>query len=95
MWEDKGASFTKMTKEHYMLLGENELENDNFLKIQDDPSAKLKEENDKLVSKMLAGDEISDKVENFLVHGDQKQSNFYYLIKTHKIPPIVKTMVNY
>ena len=47
----------------------------------------MKAENDKLVNKMLSGGEISDKVANFLLHGDQKLSNFYHLIKTHKIPP--------
>jgi hypothetical protein len=87
MWEDKGASFTKMTTEQYLLLGEKELETDNFIKIQNDPSAKMKAENDKLVNKMLAGDEISGNVANFLLNGDQKLSNFYHVIKTHKIPP--------
>jgi hypothetical protein len=76
-----------MTKEQFIQLGENELENDNFIKFQNDPSTNLKAENDKLVDKMLSGGEISDKVANFLLHGDQKLSNFYHLIKTHKIPP--------
>ena len=87
MWEDKGASFTKMSKEQYISLGERELESEVYTVVDEDPTKMMKSENDKLVNSMLKKDEISENVANFLVHGDQKLSNFYHLIKTHKIPP--------
>ena len=30
MWEDKGPSFTKQTREQYEAAGKNEMENDQF-----------------------------------------------------------------
>ena len=87
MWEDKGASFTKMSKEQYVSLGERELESEVYMNVDQDPSLDLKSENDKLVNKMFRDNEISENVANFLLHGDKKLSNFYHLIKTHKIPP--------
>ena len=33
MWENKGSSFTKMTKEQYLMAGEKDLENDCYIKI--------------------------------------------------------------
>ena len=87
MWEDKGASFTKLNRDQYILLGEKELENDAYTNVTDDPSTSLKIKSDRLVTKMQKKGEISENVANFLVQGDQQLSKFYHVIKTHKIPP--------
>ena len=43
MWEDKGLSFTKMTRNQYVSAGEKELESDKFYKTVDsDPSKGIK-----------------------------------------------------
>ena len=39
---------------------------------------------------MFLGNEISDKVAEFLQNGDKKLSNFYHIVKTHKIPPDIE-----
>ena len=85
MWEDKGASFTKMTRDQYVQLGEKELEKDSYLDVEEDPSANLKLMSDRLISKMHKKGEISDKVAEFLCQGEQNLSKFYHVIKTHKI----------
>ena len=94
MWEDKGASFTKMSKEQYISLGEKELDSEVYTVMAEDPSVEMKSVNDKLVSNMLKKEEISENVANFLVNGDKKLSKFYHLIKTHKIPPSTENPVN-
>ena len=86
MWEDKGASFTKMTRDQYVLLGEKELEGVAYTNVDEDPSDSLKDKNDKLIMKMLKKGEISEKVADYFLKGDQKLSKFYHVIKTHKIP---------
>ena len=53
MWEDKGPSFVKMTREQYITAGEKELEKDCYQIVPNDPSEKGKAENDKLVQQML------------------------------------------
>ena len=55
--------------------------------VPNDPCEKVKAENDRLVQNMLIGGEISDNVAEFLQNGDKKLSNFYHIVKTHKIPP--------
>ena len=87
MWEDKGPSFTKMTKEQYIMAGVNELENVQFYQeIQGDPSLSVKSKSDRLVQNMCQRGEISEKVSEYLQCGQAKMSNFYHLLKTHKIP---------
>ena len=87
MWEDKGPSFTKLTKPQYVSSGEKEPENPDFyINIDSDPSAWIKRKNDQIVQDMLTYDHISEKVAEFLVNGQSNISNFYHLIKTHKIP---------
>ena len=95
MWEDKGPSFVKMTREQYITAGEKELEKDCYQIVPNDPSEKGKAENDKLVQKMLRGGEISDKVTTFLQNGDKSLSNFYHIVKTHKIPPCIENPVDW
>jgi hypothetical protein len=54
MVEDKGPSFTKMTKDQYIKSGEKELENEKFYKVtDDDKSENLKGMSDKLIEDML------------------------------------------
>ena len=87
MWEDKGPSFTKMTKEQYLEAGNKEINNRAFYEeVQIDPSSEVKRENDILVQKMIENKEISDKVGEFLMSGGDKLSKFYHLLKTHNIP---------
>ena len=87
MWEDKGPSFTKMTKEQYIMAGVNELENVQFYQeIQGDPSQSVKSKSDRLFQNMCQRGEISEKVSEYLQCGQAKMSNFYHLLKTHKIP---------
>ena len=86
MWEDKGSSFTKMTKEQYLKAGEMDLESESYINVPNDPSKKVKADNDTLVTDMLMGGEISEKVAKYLLSGDKKLSNYYHLLKTHKIP---------
>ena len=86
-WEDKGPSLTKMSMDQYIVSGEKELENGHFYKqIAEDPSNTVKQKNNNLFQKMLAGGEISEPVADFLQGGGKKLSSFYHLLKTHKIP---------
>ena len=87
MWEDKGGSFTKMTRNQYIAVGEKELEANSYSKVTGDPCQKIKTENDQLVSHMQARGEIPDKVAAYLLNGEKKMSKFYHLLKTHKISP--------
>ena len=87
MWEDKGPSFTKMTRNQYLETGKAELDNNDFYeKVQEDPSHDVKRKCDILVQKMVSDDEISAKVGEYLLSGDEKLSHFYHLLKSHKIP---------
>ena len=87
LWEDKGSSFTKMTKQQYDTAGENELNNNDFYQeVFADPSDETKRQNDILVQSMVRKGEISDKVGEYLVSGERKLSNYYHLLKTHNIP---------
>ena len=66
MWEDKGPSFTKLTKPQYVSSGEKEPENPDFyINIDSDPSAWIKRKNDQIVQDMLTYDHISEKVAEF------------------------------
>ena len=87
MWEDKGASFTKMTKHQYLAAGEAELSKTSFYEeVDSDPSTETKTRQDILVGRMLAAGEITEKVSDFLVNGGSKLPKFYHLLKTHNIP---------
>ena len=89
-WEDKGPSFTKMTTSQYVKAGEEELENEKFYRKVDSSNFEgVKERCDLLVNDMLAREEISESVARFLLGGSNNVSNFYHLLKTHKIPPEV------
>ena len=87
MWEDKGPSFVKMTKNQYLQAGEKELDNEKFYKeVADDKSHEIKRKSDTIVDAMVQNDEISDKVAEFLRAGKCEVAKFYHLVKTHKIP---------
>ena len=87
MWEDKGPSFVKMTKEQYLQAGEVELGNRRFYQeIHNDASKEIKEKNDVIVDSMIGKDEIPLKVGGYLKDGELKVPRFYHLLKTHKIP---------
>ena len=87
MWEDKGPSFTKMTKTQYIEAGEKELQNSKYYtEVQGDPSKSIKQKCDILVQDMLENDEISEKVADYLQCGKSNLSKFYHLLKTHNIP---------
>ena len=63
MWEDKGPSFTKMTKDQYLKAGNDELGNNAFYEeVNEDPSIEIKRKCDILVQKMVKDNEISEKV---------------------------------
>ena len=87
MWEDKGPSFTKMTKKQYLEAGDTELNNNGFYeKVDDDPTEVIKRECNDLVQDMQANDEISEKIAEFLLDGEVKLPKFYHVLKTHKLP---------
>ena len=77
MWEDKGPSFTKMTKTHYLEAGNKELENDRFyLEVANDPSKEVKKSNDALAQYMMSKGEVCQNVAEFFENGDQKLPKF-------------------
>ena len=87
MWEDKGPSFTKMTKEQYISAGNTELlKTQYYEEVNSSPTDQIKADNDVLVNMMLQKDEITDKVADYFQLGQSKLSTFYHLLKTHKIP---------
>ena len=87
MVEDKGPSFTKMSKNQYLCAGDAELRNDKFYEpLTEISTAELKEKSDKLVDSMFVNGEISESVAKFLKSGEENVPNFYHLLKTHKIP---------
>ena len=95
-WEDKGPSFTKMKTDQYLQAGEKELENEKFyMRTDEDPSDDVKRKCDSLVKDMLIRGEIPETVAKFLLSGTKKVSNFYHLLKTHKIPPKVESPVEW
>ena len=68
-WEDKGPSFTKMTRDQYIHSGEKELQNPKFYNpVQNDPSKGIKQKSDILVQNMHAKGEISESAGFELVH---------------------------
>ena len=80
-----------MKTAQYLQAGEDELENEKFYKRTDeDPSDHVKRRCDSLVNDMLVRGEIPETVAKFLHSGSKKVSNFYHLLKTHKIPPEVE-----
>ena len=88
LWEDKGASFTKMRMDQYISAGENELAKTAFYEeiIDEDPSQMIKAKIDELIGRMFRTDELTEKVSDFLISGGCKLSSFYHLLKTHKMP---------
>ena len=90
-WEDKGPSFTKMNTNQYIEAGEKELQNPRFYKsVDEDPCDAVKEKCNKLVNAMFTRKEISESVAIYLLGGEKNLSNFYHLLKTHKIPQDVE-----
>ena len=90
MWEDKGPSFNKMTKDQYLQAGNVELSNEAFYEeVQNDPSKSVKQKCDNLVQKMVADREITEKVGDYLQSGGNELSSFYHLLKTHNLPTAV------
>ena len=90
-WEDKGPSFTKMNVTQYFEAGDKELDNLKFYKsIDENPSDDVKEKCNLLVNDMFTRKEISESVAIFLLSGGKNLSNFYHLLKTHKIPQNVE-----
>ena len=88
MWEDKGSSSVKMTKEQYLQAGKMELENkDVYEEISEDCSKQVKIRSDVIVDALVHNDEVPLKVGTFLKNGKFNLSKFYHLVKTHKIPP--------
>ena len=86
MWEDKGPSFTKMTKEQYVAAGERELNKPNYEKVKDDPVDEIVNKVKSFVNKLFDDKQISEKIMLYLLNGDKKLSKFYHILKTHKIP---------
>ena len=90
-WEDKGPSFTKMSKDQYLKAGEEELNNESvYKKFEEDLSDEVKKKCDAMVNGMLIRKEIPEKVALYLLSGEQNLCNFYHLLKTHKIPSEVE-----
>ena len=87
MWEDKGASFTKLKKSQYLSAGEAELQKVQFYEeINSDPVVETKTKKDILVQRMQDDGEITEKVSSYLLKGGSKLPKFYHLLKTHNIP---------
>ena len=88
MWEDKGSSFVKMTKQQYLEAGKNELGNrDVYEEIADDTSKQIKTKSDIIADSLIQKNEVPLKVGEFLKGGKFELSKFYHIVKTHKIPP--------
>ena len=74
-----------------MQAGDKELENEKFYKkVDQNNSDEVKKSCDRLVNEMFARKEIPEGVTRFLLSGSSNVSNFYHLLKTHKIPPEVQ-----
>ena len=96
MVEDKGPSFTKMSREQYVQAGENELMKENFYEpIAEATTDDLKRQSDALVDAMLMDGEISESVSKYLKSGGINLPKFYHLLKTHKIPCDVENPENW
>ena len=78
MWEDKGPSFTKMTRDQYLEAGKKETENGEFY---------LEIANDALFQHMMSKGKLCQNVAKCWQNGDKKLPNFHHLLKTHKKPP--------
>ena len=91
MWEDKGPSFVKMTREQYEKAGNKELENAKFYEeVLEDTCKEAKKKNDDIVDSMLMKDEIPLRVAEFLKGGRFQVANYYHLLNTHKIPTTIE-----
>ena len=90
MWEDKGPSFVKLSREQYLRAGNVELDNDKFYQemLAYSP-VEVKRKNDILVDEMLLKNEIPLKVAEYLKGGQCEVAKFYHLLKTHKIPATI------
>ena len=61
MWEDKGPSFTKMTRDQYISAGAAELAKAQFYQeVNSDPTDQIKTRQDDLVSRMFGQGEITE-----------------------------------
>jgi hypothetical protein len=91
MWEDKGSSFVKMSKQQYLEAGKNELGNkDVYEEIANDESKQIKTKSDIIADSLVQKNEVPLKVGEFLKGGKFELSKFYHIVKTHKIPPSVE-----
>ena len=82
-----------MSVENYIEAGEKELLNSKFYEqVNDDPTNQIKHKVIDLVSRMFKNGEIADKVADYMLSGDVKLSNFYLLVKTHKLPHDVENL---
>ena len=70
MWEDKGSSFVKMSKQQYLEAGKNELCNkDVYEEIAIDESKQIKTRCDIIADSLVQNDEVPLKVGEFLKGG--------------------------
>ena len=89
MWEDKGPSFTKMSRDQYIKAGEHELSKPNYIEVEENKTAEVLKKVKRFVSQMFDDGAITEKIMLYLQNCDKKLSKFYHLVKTHKIPPEV------
>ena len=86
MWEDKGPSYTKLTKDQYLKAGKSEMEKNNYEEVINNPIPEVKTKVIEFVQKLKDKGEIFDKVADYLLTGKAEISKFYHILKTHKIP---------
>ena len=90
MWEDKGPSFTKMSRNNYHKAGEKELSKPNYFEVTENPTDEVVSKVKQYVTLLFDDGEISEKIMLYLQNCDKKLSKFYHLVKTHKIPTEVE-----
>ena len=96
MWEDKGPSFTKMSKSQYYEAGENELSQSQFYEVCTKNNTKLLQgQCNNLVNQLVQKGEISEKLGGYLKTSDAKSPNFYHVLKTHNLPLDDKNISNW
>ena len=86
MWEDKGPSFSKMSRDQYFNAGERELSKPNYVEVEEGPVDEVSIKVRYFVEKLFNNQEISETIMSYLLNGGQRLSKFYHLLKTHKIP---------
>ena len=93
MWEDKGPSFTKMTKVQYFQAGDTELSKTKYYSsVNQDKSVNIEKQCNFLVEQMVQKGEISEKLGEYLRTSDSKIPQFYHVIKTHNIPTDIRDL---